>query len=142
MRQLKILLICFLISMSLITCKKSIVETDDESGGFVDVQIDLQSGFEDNWIQIKINGIKTFEAILSPIVFLAGPMASYTTNIPRGMNRLGVSWVPMADAIIPSPPREKNCDFQIGIAERYYIGLSIANDSLSIIVQDEPFLYL
>lgn|GEM_PF-3680526 len=104
----------------------------------VNVQVDLQSGFAGKLVLIEINNNRVYYSILSELVSLAGPEASFSTYLPEGENNIFVFTQSTTNS------QEKFSDssrISIGHMEKYFVGLQIS-DSLKCIVQDSSFLYL
>ena len=108
-------------------------------GDLVKVQIDLQWGFEGQVVTVKFSGEEHFHTELSELVPLAGPLASFVTRLPRGENDLLVRWSPPN---LQEESHEDSADFELRDAEEYFIGLRASGDTLTIEIQDSPFLYL
>ena len=106
--------------------------------GLVQTQIDLQSGFGGQMISIEVNGIESFQAILSKNEPHAGPLASFCTYLPRGKNRIVVHW---RSQNLQLPAHEDSIFIDLGEAEKYYVGLEASGDTLIVRVQDHFFGY-
>jgi len=116
-------------------------ESDDITGvndQFVDVKIDLQMGFEGHSVLLKFNGENYYQANLSELVPLAGPIATFSTTLPRGDNNCYAFWGLL----------EQTTDWKVdsvliflGEADEYFLGYQIVNDTLKIVVQDSAFGY-
>ncbi|MCH7973930.1 MAG: hypothetical protein IH949_08600 [Bacteroidetes bacterium] len=137
-----------LLGMLLISCSDEItifqdVPVSDEitqsQADSVNVQIDLQFGFDDKWVWIYINDEIKFMALLSKSVPFSGAQAIFTSNVLRGTNKLDVRWRSLSGQFTLFKALK---DFKIGDAEKYYIGLRIYNDTLNVVVQDSTFGYL
>jgi hypothetical protein len=105
----------------------------------VPVQVDLHTGFAGHMVLITLNGVRSFEAMLSEFVRLSGPMASFSTSVPRGETSIQVFWYDPVDGTLPSP--SDTDEFTLEDAEQYYLYLNVYSDSLIMHLQDAPFLY-
>ena len=108
----------------------------------VPVQVDLflwksNSGdiFTGYHVLIKFNNIEYYKDVMSNSAPLAGPMASFTVNLSRGSNNLYFSYEYNGQLY------QKSIDFNLGDAEKYYIGIDAYNDRITIKVQENIFLY-
>lgn len=140
--KLIIILILLLISFTLISCiKEKIVNSNDELNcELVLVQIDFQSGVADNRIQIEFNDEIYFSSMFSKYVPLAGPMATFTTYLARGENKLHIF-----GQLLSAPQQtyyQKNTFINIGSDDKYYIGIVLSSGDFVITVQENPFGYL
>jgi len=119
----------------LISCEDDPVSSSED---LVAVEVHLQSGFESEFVVIEIDGDDYFSAYLSGIVPLAGPQAKFSTYLPREQIHFIAVWGQMGtqDWTMDS------VDIQFDNAEKYYLGINIYADSLIVLVQNSPFLYL
>ncbi len=117
-------------------------ESNDITGvnnQFVDVKIDLQIGFDGHSVLLKFNGEDYYQANLSELVSLAGPIATFSTTLPRGNNNCYAFWRSLKQT---TDWEEDSVLVFLGEADKYFLGYQIVNDTLNIIVQDSAFLYL
>ena len=131
--------ILFSLSFILIACSKENTTCPiiDEK---VEVQFDLQTGFGDNAVSIKIDDEYYFHAMLTGIELLAGPQASFTTYLLQGEHNLNIQRNHI-DNYFGNAKLDSTVIF-IGTAEKYWIGLSVYSDSLYISIQDSRFFYI
>ena len=122
----------------LINCAEENIDSPGDE--LVAVRIDLQYGFQSHHVLIKFNGDQYFNTTLSESVPFAGPLAIFSTQLPRGLNRLNAFWSSNDNQVLSS--FQDSVDFQLDDAEQYFIGLSVYNDSLYFIVQDSTFVYM
>lgn len=132
-----IFLAAILLLLSTSCTEENTVSPSDE---LVSVQVDLQYGFEGHLVSIEFNGHEYFSAELSESVPLAGPLATFSSHLPRGLNRFYTFW--RADGYQIGPFYEDSVDFQLDDAERYFLGVGLYADTLDVVVQDSAFLYL
>ena len=111
----------------------------DLKDDLVMVDIHLQSGFEGHLVLMEFNGDEYFRAELSESVPFAGPLATFSTHLPRGQNHLHASWGVQLGSQVWN---EDSVDIQFDNAERYFLGVSAYADTLIVVVQDSTFLYL
>ena len=119
--QLILILILIFTLFPIINCTKDkIVNSNDESQNeFVPVQIDFQSGVEDNRIMIKFNDEKYFDSMLSKIVPFAGPVATFTTYLTRGQNKI---YILSQFLGVAQPTSNQDSTFvNLGNADKYYL---------------------
>ncbi|MCB0731990.1 MAG: hypothetical protein KDC88_13255 [Ignavibacteriae bacterium] len=123
--------------------EKSIIESSDQtnnvSAKLFTVNIDFQEGFESNSIYVKIDSLKYYNALLSDLVPLAGPLSSFKTFLEEGNHKIFII-SGVVDGINNS--KIDSLEIIIGNYEEYYIGLSKYDDTLNFKVQDYPFMYL
>ena len=132
-----IFLAAVLLLLSISCTEENIVSPSDE---LVMVQVDLQYGFEGHLVSIEFSGDEYFRAELSESVPLAGPLATFSSHLPSGLNRLYAFW--RADGYQIGPFYEDSVDFQLDDAERYFLGIGVYADTLDVAVQDSAFLYM
>ena len=112
--------------------------SEDDLDDLVMVDIHLQSGFEGHLVLMEFNGDEYFRAELSESVPFAGPLATFSTHLPRGQNHLHASWgVQLGSQVW----KEDSVDIQFDNAEKYFLGVRAYADTLSVVVQDSTFLY-
>ena len=137
MKKYAIFSASWILLLGLSSCTEEKLVSTPET--FVRVKVDLAEGFNNRRVSLYFNQELHFEADLGPSVPLAGPIASFTTSLPRDSNRVRVVWR------LHTPNSWYQTDstiFFIGNADRYYLGLELRNDSLTARVQDSPFLHL
>jgi len=139
--QIILIFILIFTLFTIINCTKDkIVNSNDKSQSeFVPVQIDLQSGMEDNRIMIKFNNEKYFDSMLSNIVPFAGPVATFTTYLTRGQNNI---YILSQFLGVAQPTLNQDSTFvHFENADKYYLGIELSDNKFNIRVQDKPFLY-
>lgn len=99
-------------------------------------RIDLQSGFEGHYVIIECNSEIIFNAILSESVPLSGPLATFTTYLPKGNNEMYILWT------LNYPFLKDSIDFILEDTENCYIGIQLSNDTIYFQIQNNEFLYL
>jgi hypothetical protein len=135
-----IIIFTFLGLFLIINCtKEKIVNSNEESQEFVSVQVDFQSGTEENRICLKFNDETYFDAMLSNLLPLTGPVAGFTTCLPIGQNKLYILSQYLGVAAIISNEDSTIIDF--GNADKYYIGIELSDDRYQFTVQENPFQY-
>ncbi len=137
------LITILIIITSIFICESCKEETISNPVNYNDIilvkaQVDLQSGFAGKVVTIRFNKESVYHSILSDIVSLAGPEATFITYIPKGENNL---FVYTQNPNLPSEYFIDSAIVNIGDKEKYFLGLQIA-DSLKCIVQDSSFLYM
>lgn len=135
MRLPRIVFLLSLLAVMSAGCTEEVTAPEENS---VNVEVHLQQGFADQWVWIQINGQLIFNALLSAWEPFAGPQALFSTVLPRGRNGLEAGWRSLA---WDTPALKDSTDFQLGSADRYYIGLRIADDTLQVVLQDSAFAY-
>jgi hypothetical protein len=129
----RILLYVFL-PLFLFSCSEDeIVDATDNS---VMVSFELQSGFESKTVRISIDSIIYFQASLSSGVPFAGPEAQFSTILSREKHILIVSWWESFATY-----RIDSVEFALGQSAKYFIGLNIISDTLSVDIRDSSYLY-
>lgn len=139
MRLYKIIII-FAAIFILESCKEESITNpvNDNDAILVKAQVDLQVGFAGKSVIITFNKESVYHSILSNVVSLAGPEATFITYIPKGANNL---FVYTQNPNLPSEYFIDSTIINIGNKEKYFLGLQIS-DSLKCIVQDSSFLYM
>ena len=110
----------------------------DPKDDLVMVDIHLQSGFEGHLVLMEFNGDEYFRAELSESVPFAGPLATFSTPLPRGQNHFYAFWGQAGNQVW----YEDSVDIQFDNAEKYFLGVNAYADTLNVVVQDSIFLYL
>jgi len=139
MRLYKIIII-FAAIFILESCKEESITNpvNDNDAILVKAQVDLQVGFAGKSVIITFNKESVYHSILSDVVSLAGPEATFITYISKGENNL---FVYTQNPNLPSEYFIDSAIVNIGDKGKYFLGLQIA-DSLKCIVQDSSFLYM
>jgi hypothetical protein len=125
--------ILFLLSCS----ENNSTEPEDQ---LLKVQVDLQNGFAGHLVILEFNGEEFYRADLSESAPFSGPLASFSTFLPRGQNKLYVFW--QLDGYQVGPFKEDSLTFKLGEENQYFIGLSTNDDFIEYVLQDDAFLYL
>lgn len=116
----------------------NLLDTDCQEN-LVATEVHLQQGFEGHWVSVELNGDVRFQGHLDSAVPLAGPMAVFHVDVPKGTHQLLIRWVPTDG---DRRARISTVDIQLDQAEFYYVGLIVSEDSMQAIVQESPFLYV
>ena len=140
---MKYLVIVLTVALLTAGCKDdSVVNPGNENQGnnnnLIKTQVDLQNGFAGKIAYISVNDERVYYSILSDLVSLAGPDASFTTYLPEGESSIVVR------VQIPNSLTEfvvDSCRVSLKKKDKYFIGLQLS-DSLRCIVQDSTFFYL
>lgn len=128
-------MLAFVVLIS-ISCNEDPVSSSED---LVTVEVHLQSGFEGHLVLMEFNGDEYFRAELSESVPFSGPLATFSTSLPRGQNHLHASWGVQLGSQVWN---EDSVDIQFDNAEKYYLGVRAYADTLNVLVQDSTFLYL
>ena len=99
-------------------------------------QIDLQSGFAGHSVIIECNSEIIFGAQLSEVVPLSGPLATFTTYLLKGNNKMYVLWT------LNYPFLRDSIDFILEETENCFISIQLSDDKLDFQIQDHEFIYL
>ena len=122
----------------LVSCnEKSATEPDDVLSM---VSVELQQGFAGHLVILEFNDEEYYRAELSESAPFAGPLASFSTYLPRGKNMLRAFW--QSDGYQVGPYKEDSLIIEIGDAKKYFLGISAYEDSLYHVIQDIGFTYL
>lgn len=112
------------------------LEDQDE---LVTAEVHLQQGFQAHWVSAELNGDVHFQARLDTLVPLAGPLAVFRLDVPRGTHQLLIRWV-------PTDGDRQACmsmvDLWLDQAELFYVGLLASEGSVQVTVQEGPFEYI
>jgi len=130
------LIVLIFVVLVLISCDDDPVSSSED---LVTVEVHLQSGFEGHLVLMEFNGDEYFRAELSESVPFSGPLATFSTSLPRGQNHLHASWGVQLGSQVWN---EDSVDIQFDNAEKYYLGVRAYADTLNVLVQDNTFLYL
>lgn len=135
-----------ILALVIISCSNdnSVVEpdknTDDNSSlKLFSVNIDLLSGFEGQTVYLRIDSLKYYNALLSEYVPVAGPLSSFKTFLEEGNHKLFLIRNRLDGT---NSTKVDSTEIEIGNFEKYFIGLSVYNDSLYVLIQDIQFKYL
>ena len=132
--------IIFLFSIYIISCSEdSPTSSSDED--LVEVQFDLQTGFDNVSLSIMEDDRYYFNAMFTGIELLTGPQASFTTFLPAGEHTFIIRRTQLDNF---TNFKIDTCMFNIGKADKYWIGIGVNSDSDSLfyIVQDFSFFYI
>lgn len=116
----------------------NLLDTDYQEN-LVAAEVHLQQGFEGHWVSVELNGEVRFQGRLDTAVPLAGPMAVFCLDVPRGTHQLLIRWVPTDG---DCQAHISTVDLRLDQAEFYYVGLIASEGSMQAIVQESPFLYV
>ena len=116
----------------------NLLDTDYQEN-LVTAEVHLQQGFEGHWVSLELNGEVRFQGHLDSAVPLAGPVAVFHVDVPKGIHQLLIRWVPTDG---DRRARISTVDIQLDQAEFYYVGLIVSEGSMQAIVQESPFLYV
>jgi hypothetical protein len=139
MKILKGIFFVFVLMISIISCdldRSPLAVTNDS---FIEVQFDIQEGFQGKHILMSLDDNKIFEALLSESAPLAGPLASFQFIVRRGLHQIIVDW---HQIITPQISNRDSAFISFGEYEKYFIGIAVYQDSLIFRIQNHPFLYL
>ena len=103
------------------------------------MQIDFQTGTEENRICLKFNDGTYFDAMLSNLLPLTGPVAEFTTCLPVGENKLYILGQYLGVATILT--NEDSTIINLGNTEKHYIGIELSDNDFSFTIQESPFQY-
>lgn len=115
------------------------ISTAPSLNELTEVKFDLQGGFQDGEVSIKIDDKHYFTAPFRGVQPTAGPQATFTTYISRGKHQIIVRR--LIDFRI-SNLKTDSASIDIGSSEKYWVGLVVWEDSLYVQVQDSAFYYL
>ena len=104
------------------------------------VHVDLQNGFDGHLVILEFNGEEFYRAELSESAPLSGPLASFSTFLPRGQNKLYAFW--KSNGYQVGPFKEDSLTFMLGEENQYFLGISTNDDLIEYVLQDIAFLYL
>jgi len=139
MRSFLAIMFAFSLPLVLINCNKDNVTDSGSSGSdLIEVKIDLQECLLDKLVIVRFNNNVYFKAFLSEhLSSMSGPLATFTTYLPRGTNKCKVFW-----GGINQSDHSDSTDVYFGRLVKYYIGIGMYSDSLIVKVQETPFIYL
>jgi hypothetical protein len=130
---LKTILIFFL-SLTIYSCTEESTTYPIED--LVITKIDLQTGFEGHHVIIEFNNEVHFNAILSEAVPFSGPLATFSTYLPRENNHLYIAWT------LNYPFLTDSIDIFLGSSDKYFIGIRLNGEEIEYEIQESEFLYL
>jgi hypothetical protein len=133
----------FVATLIVLGCQSNVTNpelTDDHRKSGIELQIDLIGGFAGNFARVDLNEEQQFYAQLSESSPFVGPEASFTIKTFQKQNSIAVYWgcVEQPECVIFQDSHE----VVLGDSKKYFIGLQVTGDSISVLVRDEPFLYL
>ncbi len=137
MVNLKLPAAALLLGMLVVGCGSFLDTADQED--LVVAEVHLQQGFERHWVSVGVDGDVRFQAYLDSSVPYAGPLSTFTLDLPRGSHHLVIRWVPkngnraahMQSTVITLEP-----------GEVYYLGFTVSDDHMEVVIQDDPFPYV
>jgi len=102
-------------------------------------EVHLQQGFEKHWVSVEVDGNVRFKACLDSGAPLAGPLALFSLDLPRGSHTLAIRWVPTDG---DRPAYLHSTDIMLGNGEACYLGLTVSDNTLEVVIQEIPFAYV
>ncbi|HEX5977385.1 MAG TPA: hypothetical protein VFY68_08920 [Nitrososphaeraceae archaeon] len=97
--------------------------------------VDIQEGFKDDTLIVKVNGNDVFVKEHITTNLLYGPAASFSTDINEGLARM--------EAVVPH--RNLQCSYEFQVDSDMYIAISIIDpdgqENIRFISSDHPFGY-
>ena len=133
MRKYNTPLILFFLFVT--SCKEETIVSNSEQP--VPVIVDLQWGFTERHVEVYFDHELSFYADLS--AFTYGPSARFNAYLLRDSHSINVVWRTYSpNSII----QKDSATFLIESANKCYLGLELRDDTVSVKVQDTPFLYL
>ena len=135
MKPIYLIFAVFLGSMILSGCDED--KVTGARTGLVEVRVDLVSGLQGNKVRVLFNEAIYFQADLTESVPFSGPVAVFTTSLPRGTNQCEVNW---RDGGLPYNTYTQ--DINLGDADIYYVYIMASNDSTLVVnVLENPLGY-
>ncbi len=101
----------------------------------VPTEFHLQSGFFGQ-VSIWVDDEKVYDKVMSSQVPFAGPQNQFTYSMNRGTATIRASWGATA-AQLTDESRVR-----IGSLDKYFLGINIVDDAVTITLQTSEFLYL
>jgi hypothetical protein len=131
-----VLLMTFVLVLGISCTRDTFVDLRD---GVVPATVDLVVGFANQEVRIYCNDQLCYTAVLGSSTPLNGPIAQFETVILRGSTSIAVEW---RQASSSAEFRKRAANVTVGDSGRYYLGLVLQSEGLSINIQDTPFYYL
>ncbi len=95
------------------------------------LRIDLQDGFTEDLVIVRVNGTEMFRKESVTTKLLLGYADSFQAQIPEGS----------ADVEIVVPSRDLSKSVSVQVSQQYYLGVSIRDRAIEFLARDEPFSY-
>ena len=102
----------------------------------IKARIDLQFGFAGNNVIIEGKDEIIFHAQLSESVPLSGPLATFTTYLPKGNNKMFILWA------LNYPFLRDSIEFILEDIDACFIAIQLMDDKIDFQIQNDEFLYL
>ncbi len=103
------------------------------------VRFDIQDDFAFSEIIIEFNGVEEFNGVHNTPIGGSGPVFSDTIDLPRGENRIDVTWRGLYWQ--SRVWQDGEAEFPLGDADEYHMNIDLVNGELVITVQESPFIY-
>jgi hypothetical protein len=95
------------------------------------LQLDLQDGFADDLVVVRVNGIEVFRKEGVTTKLLLGYADSFQVRVPEGS----------VDVEVVVPSRNLSRTVSIRISQKSYLGVSIQDGKIEYLERNEPFPY-
>lgn len=95
------------------------------------LRIDLQDGFTEDLVIVRVNGTEMFRKESVTTKLLLGYADYLQAQIPEGS----------ADVEIVVPSRGLSKSVSVQVSQQYYLGVSIRDGAIEFLARDEPFSY-
>lgn len=139
-RSIIILLTIISFITFLVNCTKDKITHSEENTNCknVPIQVDFIYGVENHHVILYFNDQIYFSALLSETVMLSGPIARFTTELPRTENTIFVFCRNIAQ---PSKTYQDSISIHLENARMYYFGVELIDGLFHYTLQDKPFGY-
>ena len=102
----------------------------------VPIQVEFIYGFENHQIMLYFNDQLYFSAMLSESVLLSGPIAHFTTELPRAENSV---FIFCRNITQPSETYQDSTSIHLLSAEKYYFQIELIDGLFSYTLQDKRY---
>ena len=126
------------ITLLMINCTKDKIVNSEENADCkkVPIQIDFMYGFENHHVMLYFNDQMYFSALLSESVLLSGPIAHFTTQLPRNENTV---FIFCRNLTQPSKTYQDSTSISLESAEKYYFELELIDGLFSYTLHDKRY---
>ena len=138
MVQKNLVPLLFILMTFFVSCERKSYGLISTNAIFCRVQFDIQQECNGKYVSVHLNKNKIFTLFLSDSAPLAGPLATFNTEIESGLYTLKVIWHSLNSSYFVC---EDSVNIEFEGFENYFIGIDTPQDSLVILVQKQPFLY-
>ena len=137
MIRMKSSIIGFVLGLLVLGCSH-IIDSGDPAASWT-AEVHLQGGLERHWVSVVLNNMVQYEGYLRHPDFPAQPLVTFELDMRRGARQVSILQVPINGN---ERARISVLEIPAGDQEFYFIGLTVAGNSLRLAVQENPIPYV